>query len=191
MNKQTQELLNKLGISEEADATLPLVSHIVDCIAVLRDVVSTQQQSSNAKKQIGSKTYGEYMSKLMVNSLGRAVTHIVTSDFTEKNEKIEKNAEQLLSKQAIDGYHSVCDHILDQFPNFAQVKGNRGDKMLIHHAAYKHAAKPRDSQGNDIVGECYASKSFEITFKKYAVCLEPPRTFPDIPRHLPGHRTNF
>jgi ankyrin repeat protein len=70
-------------------------------------------------------------------------------------------------EQAFDGYHSVCTRVLEKFPNFTQVKGNRGDNMLIHHAAYKHAAMPIGEDGNVIEGECFGSKSFEMILKAH------------------------
>ncbi len=136
------KLLSSLGLnSGNVDATLPLIEHIVDSIATLTALCKDQADSKEEAKLISSNTYGSYMSKLLTNSLGRAVTHMITNDFTAtETEKLENGAAANSSSAAINGYHTISERILKNYPSFSQMRGSRGDKMLIHHAAYKHAA---------------------------------------------------
>lgn len=161
---ETKKILHSLGINEATDVSLPLLEHIVDCVAALSEVVNEQCSSPDSFKATAGKTYGSYMSKVLTNSLGRAVSQIVTSDFTAENagnttnDTPSSSDSAYKSKQAIEGYHKLSSRILSKFPNFSKVKGVKGEKMLIHHAAFKYAAA---SEG----GEDLASKNFDILLK--------------------------
>jgi len=164
-SERSAKVLEGLKLREGKDATLPLIGHIIDCIAALRDKVSDQsEQMESPQLYTPAKTYGLYMSKLLTNSLGKAVTHILTNDFTVPPTDAEpsKNGEanQNGSRDAVNGYQKLSEQILAQFPHFSKTKGSVGSKTLIHHAAFRHAATTgqNTAQGE----EDLTSKSFEI-----------------------------
>lgn len=167
MNSATSErVLESLKLREGKDHTLPLINHIIDCIATLRDAVERQKEEVESEKLcIPANTYGLYMSKLLNNSLGKAATFIMTNDFTvppaDADPSQNGTANENGSRQAINGYHKVSEHIFELFPHFTKAKGNVGNKTLIHHAAFRHAASSTDG------GEDLSSKAFEILLQSH------------------------
>ena len=160
----TIKVLDSLQLSPDQECTQPLINHIVDCIAALRDVVSKQTRSDEDKMSLPAKSYGLFMSKLFTNALGKAVTQILTTDMTAVESSSITNANG--NKDAIEGYHQICEHILDAMPQFMQTKSS-STKLLIHHAAFRHAATDMEEVVNAETENCLTSKSFEIMLRAH------------------------
>jgi hypothetical protein len=166
----TEKVLESLKLREGTDHTLPLINHIIDCIATLRDAVARQKEEVDSEKLcVPANTYGLYMSKLLNNSLGKAVTYIMTNDFTVPPRDAEPSHNGTVndngSREAINGYQKVSEHVFALFPHFTKAKGSVGSKTLIHHAAFRHAVL---SQYNTTQGEeDLSSKSFEILLQSH------------------------
>jgi ankyrin repeat protein len=159
----SRKLLTSLGLNNSDDPTLPLLEHIVDSIAALTEVVKDNAASGNESKATSAKTYGAYMGKLLANSLGRALTHMVTSDLSSDGDGANSdNTASQNSTQAINGYHQLSSRILTNFPSFSQVKGAKGEKMLIHHAAYKHSAGEGSTKNFEILLKAHPNAAKEL-----------------------------
>ena len=141
---ETQAYLMKLGIDSgiyDQDPSLQILEHIVQSISVLKNVNDIKKLQYSAP----SLTYGLYLQKQLSNCLGKSLSQIVTNDFSREdsvvNKAVECDLETNSTEEAIEGYHKLCDSILYKFPEFGTVKGNKGDKTLLHHAAFKSHAK--------------------------------------------------
>ena len=179
----TALLLESMGLNDSKDCTLPLIEHLIETVAALKESVAKQDSSENTRMSTASKTFGLFISKMMTNALGRAVSNIVTKDFAVINNSAgegvaEAKAEDAglnSSKEAITGYQKISQKILTTFPEFVSMKGGVGEKMLMHHAAFRHSATISDAHPNDKV-ECMTSKSFEILLQAH----------PDAAKQLDG-----
>lgn len=105
----------------DVDPTIPLISHIVDCLGVLRDVNKVYR----AKGSLASRSVGARAMFGFTAELGNILLDSITF-----NPPIEL-------KDAAVYYTAIGQCILSVFPEISAQVTKQSGKMLIHHTALK------------------------------------------------------